>query len=291
MLKDVDENGRLHRDFNPTGARTGRPSSRGLQNVPREKSVKGLFIARPGYKLVQADLSQAEVRCFAHYSNEDVLRNAFATEGIDVHSMVAAEIANIPYEKFMERIAGGDESSKELRQKAKATVFGLLYGRGVASIANEYKMKLEEAQEFMNQFFNRFSNCEKWIKHTHKLVRETGEVQNIFGRVRRLPGIFSDDKGISSRAERQSVNSIIQSTASDITLLSLCSIHNYLKQTGWDSKIVLTVYDSIITETKDEYVEQTSNLMVDVMESKPAKDFTVKMKADVDIYPHSWGVK
>lgn len=291
MIESMDKGGRVHCAFNPIGTVTGRPSCEGLMNIPKEGTVKNLFIAKEGYKLVQGDESQAEVRCFAHYANEEVLRKAFETEGIDVHCLVAAEVRKIPYEEMFKK-AKIEEIPEyvDLRSAAKGTTFGLLFGRGPQSIALEYGFSLEVAQEFMKAFFNRFKNCEAWIKSTHKLVAKTGEVQNIFGRVRRLPGIFATDNEIKARAERQSVNSIIQSTASDITCMALIDIHRHLKYNNIPANIVLTVYDSIITETRDDYVDYVKKLTVDMMEKKRHKDFSVKMKADVDVY-QAWGLK
>ena len=191
FIKEAKTDGRLHLSTNPMGTVTGRPSSEGLMNIPREKKIKSLFIAPAGYKLVSADLSQAEVRCFAHYAKEQVLRNAFAVEGIDVHCMVAAEVNGIPFEQFMTEYNAGSPRYKAMRQAAKGTVFGLLYGRGPRSIAEEYGMTLEEATAFMNSFFGKFPNCKKWIDETHTLVHNTGQVVNLFGRIRRIPAIFS----------------------------------------------------------------------------------------------------
>lgn len=290
FIKEADENYRLHLSTNPVGTVTGRPSSKGLMNVPREVAIKSLFVAKEGYKLIQADLSQAEVRCFAHYANEDILKAAFEQEGIDVHCLVAAEVNGVPYDEFYSKYKAGDEKFSNLRQAAKGTVFGLLYGRGPKSIAEEYGMKHEDAVAFMNKFFGRFPNCKKWIDDTHELVRQTGEVQNIFGRVRHIPGIFSQDSDQVARAERQSVNSIIQSTASDITCLSLINIHQQLKRGELPANIVLTVYDSIIAETRDDHVDHVSKMLVDTMERPPTDNFSVKMKADIDVY-QEWGKK
>lgn len=288
FINIADSNNRIHLATKPIGTKTGRPSSEGLMNIPSAVEIKSLFMARPGYKLVCADLSQAEVRCFAHYANEQVLRDAFAQDGIDVHCMVAAEIAQVPYEDFVYGHKNGNSSYSTLRQGAKATVFGLLYGRGAPSIAREQGIDVKAAIEFMDRFFQKFPKCKKWIDDTHALVHETGEVENIFGRVRHLPTIFSSDTNIMAKAERQSVNSIIQSTASDITCLAMMNIHAQLAEERLPANIVLTVYDSIICEVRDDYVPYVSKLLVDHMERPCMESFSVKMKADVDIYQR-WG--
>jgi DNA polymerase-1 len=290
-LRNIDKNDRVHMSIRPVGTKTGRPSSKGLMNIPRESDIKKMYIAEEGNYLIQSDLSQAEVRCFAHYANDKTLKSAFDSDEIDVHSLVASEVNNIPYDTFIHKLnILEDPIVKGMRQAAKGTVFGLLYGRGAKSIAMEYNIPIKEAEDFMNAFFGRFPNCKKWILDTHEYVKKQGYVKNIFGRTRYLPGIFSFDSDIKAKSERQSVNSIIQSTASDITILALIRIHKHLKENNIPGKIVLTVYDSIITETRNDYVDYVSNLMVDTMECSPHKDFSVKMKADIDIYKE-WGIK
>jgi DNA polymerase-1 len=289
MLKEKDTYNRIHLPFNPIGTVTGRLSNKGLHNIPKDKPIKRLFCAPEGKKLVQADLSQAEVRCFAHYANEDILRNAFAVEGIDVHCLVAAEVNGFDVKDFIEKYKAKDPTCERLRQAAKGTTFGLLFGRGVASIATEYGIPLDEAEAFMRNFFKRFPNCKKWIDDTHKMVYDVGYVQNIFGRVRRLPAIYSKEKVMKEEAKRQAVNSIIQSTAADITNLAMIEINNRIKAQKIPAQIVLTVHDSIITEVDDAYVDQVAHMMVQVMERKPAAQFSVKLRADVDIY-QEWGI-
>ena len=171
------------------------------------------------------------------------------------------------------------------------TTFGLLYGRGTPSIAAEYGIPLEQAEDFMNKFFARFANCKKWIDATHRLVEQTGEVINIFGRHRRIPSIFSSDSDRQAEAKRQAVNSIIQSTASDINNLAVINVYNTIKQQALPAHMLFTVYDSIITETPDDHIDIMKVLLKSQLERQPHPDFTVKLKADLDVYSHAWGVK
>jgi len=291
MLEEMDSDHRVHLPYNPIGTVTGRPSSRGLMNIPKTGDIKSLFMAPNGSKLVQGDLSQAEVRCFAHYAKEEFLIKTFATEGIDVHCLIASEVKNISYEELFRKSKIEEiQEFVDLRQAAKSLVFGILYGRGAESVAEENNLSLEMAEDFLRRFFKRFPSSKKWIDDTHKLVHETGQVQNIFGRIRRLPAIFSNKVDLVAEAERQSVNSIVQATASDWTILALIAIYRYIKEHQMPAKLVLTVYDSIVIETKDEYIEQVRRLLVDNMEHKWHQDFSVKMKCDTDIYSY-WGRK
>lgn len=291
MLEEIDSDNRVHLAFRPIGTVTGRPSSEGLMNIPRDGDIKHLFTCPPGYKLVQGDESQAEVRCFAHYADEGFLRTAFETEGIDVHCLVAAEAWKLNYDDVF-RKAKIEEIQEfvDMRQAAKGSTFGLLFGQGPDSIAEKYKITVEMAEDFLNRFFNRFPNCKKWIDDVHAFVRQTGQVQNIFGRIRRLPAIFSNNMAWVSEAERQAVNSIIQSTASDITILALIDVFHYIKENRLPAKLVLTVYDSIVVETKDEHVETVKKVLIDAMEKKRHPNFSVKLHCDTDIYT-CWGKK
>ena len=258
-LRAKDANSRFHLTLHPTGTVTGRLSS-DLQNVPKESMIKNLFIAPSGSKLVQADLSQAEVRCFAHYANEKTLQEAFENESIDIHSKVASLIAKIDYDDFVRMKDADDPKASDLRRKAKTVVFGLIYGMGVKSLAEQNNMTVEEAQAFMDKFFQTFPEGLKWIEATHKQVEVCGYVFNLFGRVRRIPMIYSSAEEVRARAKRQAVNSIIQATAADITNLAMIRMYRFLQQAQWPAKIVLTVHDSIVIETLDEYVEQVQRI-------------------------------
>ena len=292
FINQVDKNNRLHISVNPIGTVTGRPSSEGLMNVPRDVDIKSLFIPKPGYSLVQADLSQAEVRCFAHYANEIVLREAYEAGNRDIHCMIGAQMINEPYEHFFKNYKEHVKKYEDIRQAAKSLVFGLLYGRGAASIAKQLGVTTKEAATFMEKFFITFPHCDEWIKATHKLAEKTQEVCNIFGRVRHIPAIASSDEEVKARAKRQAVNSIIQSTASDITCLSLIKVHRRLKEEKLPANIVLTVYDSIIVETFDEYIPYVKTMLKETMEQKPHPDFTIRIIADVDTYgSRGWGIK
>lgn len=290
MLEELDERDRIHLALHPTGTVTGRLSSEGLQNIPRDSIIKGLFITSEGFKLVQGDLSQAEVRCLAHYANEEDMIKEFNRGDIDVHCVVASLILGIPYEEFLAKYKSGDPEAITARSDAKQSTFGISYGMMVDSLAKRLNKTIPEAQVVMNMFFARFRKAKIWIEGVHRFVVEHGYVYNIFGRVRKIPWALSTDERIVEKAKRQAVNSIIQATAADITTLALVRIHKVLKENQWPAKLVLTVHDSIVVETKDEYIEQVSKLLIDKMTEKPTPDFKVNMQADVDIY-QKWGVK
>jgi DNA polymerase-1 len=289
-IKILDEFGRVHIAISPTGAVSGRFSAKGSQNVPKDPMIKGLHVAPPGSKLVSVDLSQAEVRCLAHYAKEEGLRKEFEKGIVDVHSVVASLLAGETYDNFLYKVQVlKDPVAIALRSAAKSVTFGIIYGMGINSLAVQIKKSVEESQALTDFFFQKFGNTKTWIASVHADASKTGVVTNIFGRVRHLPMIFSDKTNLKALAERQAVNSIIQSTAADITNLALIKISRELKRQEIPAKIVLQVHDNIVSEAPDEYVESVKTLMLEIMEAKPHPAFTVKMAADADVY-QAWGV-
>jgi DNA polymerase-1 len=296
FIKEADIKGRLHIPVNPIGTVTGRPSSEGLMNVPREEEIKRLFIPETGCVLIQGDESQVEVRCFAHYSGEQFLIDAFAVEDtaktpLDVHALIASKIKGEPYEEFYQKYKIEHiKEYEDIRQAAKSLVFGILYGMGIPSIAKRLGITIKEATAFSDSFFETLPTCKKWINETHRYVEQTGKVFNIFGRERRLPAIFSKDEETKSRARRQAVNSIIQATASDIVFLALIDVHRHLKENKVPANIVLTVYDSIVIEAPVDTIPHIRTLLKEKMEIKRHPDFKVKLRADLDTYgEQGWG--
>jgi DNA polymerase-1 len=204
--------------------------------------------------------------------------------------MTASLIAKVPYAEFAEKLKNKDPQAKSLRSFTKQVVFGILYGMGSASLARDLGISVIEAEKFISEFFQRFPQSKKWIDAIHAHVHKVGYVVNIFGRVRRLPGIFSRDTKIVSLCERQSINSIVQSTAADITNIALPRIHDIFRNRNLPARIVMTVHDSIVSEVRDDYVEECGRIMKTTMELKPHPDFKVKLKADTDVFQR-WGVE
>lgn len=282
---DLGSDKRMHPSFNLTNVVSGRTScsNPNFQQVPRNKTVRGLFTAPEGKCFFEADYSQLELRIAADYANDPTMLKIYA-EGGDIHSSTA---------KLM---TGGREPTKEERGKAKAVNFGFLYGMSARTFV-EYAydsygvvFSSAEAENFRELFFAKYSRLLPWHHEQELLCEAMGGVENKFGRFRKLPNIYSEDKYLRSGAVRRAINTPVQGTGSDLLISSATEINKQFK--GYGLKIVGTVHDSILGEfnesDKDWIVEEIKKIML----HPPVLDeFGVKLKVglDVDIGVGPWG--
>lgn len=274
LLDAADDEGRVHTNFNLHGTVTGRLSSSdpiNLQNIPRTEEARNAFIATPGYTLVEADLSQAEVRVLAWYCKDPNLIKALA-EGGDVHIRTAC----IMFRKKPKEV------TKELRQAAKRLSFATIYGQSVEALAKELGVSVTEAEELQEQFFGTFPRAREWIKAQQNLALATGVVTTPFRRKRRFEYITRDNK---AEVLRQAVNAPIQSLASDITLTALIRMGHKLGN-NQSTRLLLTVHDSILLETTEDPVEIARWVKWEMVSQ--VLDGTVPFDADVKIGAR-WG--
>lgn len=274
LLDAADDEGRVHTNFNLHGTVTGRLSSSdpiNLQNIPRTEEARNAFIATPGYTLVEADLSQAEVRVLAWYCKDPNLIKALA-EGGDVHTRTAC----IMFRKKPKEV------TKELRQAAKRLSFATIYGQSVEALAKELGVSVTEAKELQEQFFGTFPRVREWIKAQQDLALATGVVTTPFRRKRRFEYITRDNK---AEVLRQAVNAPIQSLASDITLTALIRMGHKLGNSQ-STRLLLTVHDSILLETTEDPVEIARWVKWEMVSQ--VLDGTVPFDADVKIGAR-WG--
>lgn len=275
MQKRADINGRVHTNFNQHIARTGRLSSSApnLQNIPRaNKDIKKAFITQPGWSIIQADLAQAEFRMWAQLSQDQDMINDIAS-GMDIHAVTAREFWNIPED---------EEVPKELRSAAKFVVFGLMYGRGAESVAKQVKIKKEEAEAIIENFFGKYPVAARWLQVTRKFASSYGYVWNHFGRVRRLPHASSPDKEKAAEASRQAVNAPIQGSAADITGIGLIRIKKELDTRKLKARLILTVHDSIILECPDNELLEVVQLCHECMTAH-VEGLNVPIVAEVEV--------
>lgn len=274
----IDRFGRIHSTYKQHGTVTGRLSSAepNLQNIPRDSTIRGIFIAKPGHTLIEADYGQAEFRFWALYSQDPQMITDI-TSGKDIHKMTASSAFGIPL----------DQVTKKQRQDAKAIVFGLMYGRGTWSVAQQLGMSEEDAEKVVHIFFSRYPKAKRWLKDTVTFARSNGYVKNHFGRLRRLPGINSSDEIVKSEAERQAKNSPIQSGASDMTMIAAIRIKKRLESLGMKGQLVLTVHDSVIYEVPDAEVQKSVELIREEIE-RPIEGINVPMSAELKV-GHRWG--
>jgi len=227
--------------------------------------------------LISADYGQHEVRVWANYSQDPALLEALATG--DVHSNIGSILLSKPPE----------EITYEERVFVKACEFGLMYGMGTYTLAEDNNMTTEQAEEFYNLFFNMFPIATRWLQEQEAFAHKYGYVRNTFGRVRRLPDIRSGDTQVVAAAERQSRNSPIQSAASDITNLALTRINKAFKREKMQARLLLQVHDEILSEAPLEEVHKA----VEIVETEmlaPVPGFNCPLAVDAEVVKE-WGGK
>ncbi|MEW5853975.1 MAG: DNA polymerase [Myxococcota bacterium] len=228
--------GRIHASFRQIGASTGRVSCErpNLQNVPKDSALRSCFHAPPGRALITADYAACELRILAHLSRDPVFLAAFE-RGEDVHAKVASQVFGVPVSK---------QSHPELRERAKAISFGLIYGMGAAGLAAQTGQSLDEAEALLAQYFRQFPRIDATLHDLERQVRERGYAQTVLGRRLYLERDFLDRQ--SGAAARLSRNMPIQGTSADITKLAMAFIHERLR--GRDAFLVNTVHDELLIE-------------------------------------------
>jgi DNA polymerase-1 len=268
------EDGRVHTNYNITGAVSGRASCSqpSLQNVPRDSLVRSLYTASPGNLLVEADLRSAEIATIAAVSGEETFIRAFR-EGLDIHSETYKKIYDLP----ADYVCTGLE-----RRNAKAINFGLVYGLTAIGLARRLHITIEEATAFIGLYFEQLPNVARWMSRQKALVRRNGYVVSMFGRKRRLPYGLSDRWGDIGRAERQAMNSPIQSGAADYTYIGLIRLRRAIILNHMEGKIVHTVHDCGLADTPKVEVPMMAELFKTAFET-PVKAMPIKMQVDVEI--------
>ena len=271
IIPNLDRDGRLRTGFNLHGTTSGRLSSSGklnMQQLPRDNpTVKGCIKAKAGHKIVAMDLTTAEVYCAAVLANDKGLMNVFKSGG-NFHSTIAKQVFKLPCE--VDEVA---ELYGDKRQQAKAVTFGIMYGAGPKKISEQVtkdsgtEFTMQEAQMVIKDYFEAFPNLRRWLNDMQKFIQANGFIYSHFGRKRRLPNVFSQDKGIAAHEVRSGVNALVQSVSSDINLLGAIDTQKYIRKTGMKAKIFALVHDSILAEVPEDEVE---------LYSKKLKEFIQK---------------
>lgn len=243
--------GRIHTSYHQAVAATGRLSSQdpNLQNIPIKteegRRIRQAFIAPKGYKLVAADYSQIELRIMAHLSDDAGLLTAFE-KGLDVHRATAAEVFGVPVESV----------TTEMRRSAKAINFGLIYGMSAFGLAKQLHVGRNEAQQYIDRYFERYPGVQRYMNETRALAHEQGFVETIFGRRLYLPDINANNKNLQMAAERTAINAPMQGTAADIIKKAMISVDNWLVEAKVDAKLIMQVHDELVLEVAEDQVEQ-----------------------------------
>ena len=285
MLAKVDSNDRIHPSFLLHGTVTGRVSSKGpnIQNIPRDPRIKGMFIPEKGYKFVEIDYSQAELRVMAFYSKDKLMTEQYVNEQ-DIHLATASFI-------FMK---DPKDITKDERKTAKLVNFGYLYGatpqKAHSSInervaAEKEVISLVEAKQFREKFFSNYFGINRFIANTRRNILKFGKIKSCFGRVRRLPQVESPLDEKKAEAQRQGLNALIQGTASDLTQLALIRVHKFLLP--YKSRFLFTVHDAIVFEIHESEIHLIDEIKLKMEEQ--VEGFKFPLVADVDIYNNRWG--
>jgi DNA polymerase-1 len=305
-LEQIDERDRIHTTFKLTGTVTGRLSSgkgdddkvtgrvqnRGvnLQQVPRDKFVKGIFGGPPGYVFLECDYSQVELRIAAFIADESTMKHLYNTNQ-DIHMATAMKMTNKP-----ERLVTPDE-----RKKAKPVNFGFLYSMSAATFVdtawNNYGVEVthDESVAFRKAYFDQFPKLLDWHKRQRMLGHKYGRVESPLGRIRHLPDIHSKDREVRSNAERQAINSPVQSFASDMAIIALITLTREFKRRGLKARSVGTVHDALNLEVPIEELEEVIPLVKQHMENPPLQEWfnvvlDVPIVGDVAV-SRMWGDK
>ncbi len=256
------ETGRVHTSFNQAVAATGRLSSSdpNLQNIPirteRGRQIRRAFIPADGCLLVSADYSQIELRVLAHLCGDPALVEAFRA-GEDVHRRTAAEVFGVMT----------DLVSDEMRRRAKAVNFGILYGMGPQRLARDQGITLKEATEFIERYFRRFPKVKEYIDATTARAESEGRVRTLFNRVRYLPELLGSDRNARQQAIRAAVNTTIQGTAADLIKMAMVALARRLEELGGGARMTLQVHDELVLEVPEGESGPVAALVRDVMET------------------------
>lgn len=275
---------RVHTSYAMAATSTGRLSSSepNLQNIPVRTSegrkIRTAFIAATGNKLISADYSQIELRVLAHVAEIPQLTQAFA-DGIDIHAMTASEMFGVPVK----------DMPSEVRRRAKAINFGIIYGISAFGLANQLSIPREEAGQYIRTYFERFPGIKDYMEATKAFARQNGYVETIFGRRAHYPEIRSSNPQVRAFNERASINAPIQGSAADIIRRAMVRMEPALNDAKLSARMLLQVHDELIFETAEGEVAATIPIIRDVMENAamPAISLSVPLQVDARA-AHNW---
>jgi DNA polymerase-1 len=268
------ETHRIHTSFSLAAAATGRLASTdpNLQNIPirteEGRKLRTCFIADPGNVLISADYSQIELRLLAHVGDIPQLKEAFR-RGLDIHAMTASEMFGVPVEGM----------PGEIRRRAKAINFGIVYGISAFGLANQLGIEQSEAGAYIKTYFERFPGIRDYMNQARAFVREHGYVQTIFGRKVHIPAIRGRSPAERSFGERAAINAPLQGAAADIIRRAMARMPAALAEAGLSARMLLQVHDELVFEAPEAEAEATCAVAKRVMETaaEPAVDLSVPL--------------
>ena len=271
------KDGLIHTDYRQAVAATGRLSSNNpnLQNIPirteKGKEIRKAFIPRSkDYKILAADYSQIELRIIAAFAKDESMIAAFK-EGRDIHATTASKVFNVPME----------EMNSDVRRKAKAVNFGLIYGISAFGLAQNINISRGEAAEIIDAYFTEFPGIKKYMDDQINFAREHGYVETILGRRRYLRDINSKNQTQRGFAERNAINAPIQGSAADMIKVAMINIHDWMKKEKLKSKMIMQVHDELVFDAHKDEIDKLQSHVIKLMQEAIALD--VPMDVEVGI--------
>jgi DNA polymerase-1 len=268
---------RVHTTYALAATTTGRLSSNepNLQNIPVRtedgRKIRRAFIASPGHKLVSADYSQIELRLLAEIADIPVLKQAFRDE-LDIHAMTASEMFGVPIKGM----------PAEVRRRAKAINFGIIYGISAFGLANQLGIAREEAAAYIKKYFERFPGIRAYMDETRDFCRTRGYVETLFGRKCHYPDIRASNASVRSFNERAAINARLQGTAADIIRRAMIRMEDALAEKKLSAQMLLQVHDELIFEVPDDEVAATLPVVQHVMQDAPFPAVLLSLPLHVD---------
>ncbi|MDH3579749.1 MAG: DNA polymerase I [Hyphomicrobiales bacterium] len=271
------QTGRIHTSYAMAATSTGRLASTdpNLQNIPvrtpEGREIRTAFVAEKGNKLISADYSQIELRVLAHMADISALKQAFE-DGLDIHAMTASEMFGVPVR----------DMPPDVRRRAKAINFGIIYGISAFGLANQLSISRGEAGDYIKTYFERFPGIRDYMEATKEVARKAGYVETLFGRKAHYPEINSKNPKMRGFMERAAINAPIQGSAADIIRRAMVRMVPALKKEKLSARMLLQVHDELIFEAPEAEVEKTIEVASDVMENSPdpAVHLAVPLKVD-----------
>ena len=281
LMSHINEKtGKIHTRFHQTVTATGRLSSTepNLQNIPTRtdlgKKIRKVFKAEKGKILIDSDYSQIELRVLAHISNDEIMINAF-NQDQDIHTICASQIFNVPVDKV----------SKQLRSRAKAVNFGIVYGISDFGLSEQTGINIKEAKEYIEQYLEKYSGIKNYMDNIVESAKKTGYTETMFGRRRYIPEIKSNNYMVRKFGERAAMNTPIQGTAADIMKIAMIKVYKRMKAENLKSRIILQIHDELLVEAPLDEADEIKKILHEEMES--AAKLSVPLKVEIE-QGNSW---
>ena len=276
LAKQITADGRIHTTFKQTQTLTGRLSSAepNLQNIPvrgdKGRELRRFFVADEGSVLIDADYSQIELRVMAHVSGDETLINAFMN-GEDIHTVTASQVFRVP----------ANSVTPEMRKRAKAVNFGIIYGIGDYSLSQDLHISRRTAAEYIQSYLDHYPRVKEYLESAKANAKRDGFVTTMFGRRRNLPEINASNANVRAFGERVAMNTPIQGAAADLIKIAMIRTEQMLAEAGLKAKLILQIHDELIVEAPESEAEAASAILREAMTG--AAELSVPLVVDIGI--------